>query len=478
MFPMKNYSMLKTKMNESVLVNKTVCDPMILKQNQGVAFKVSADKDGGKLQAKLPFYRLTGQLPRQLTEPIGQGEYIGFVKNIQEHGDAFVECAEVKEKYGRDAYIHPTTVSQCQLDEGDGICFDVHPNKTGMPQVNCPLWKGCKQEPGSVKGEFDEKIYFGWVNSTCPSTGLVTLKCNHFGTVLASRRVVDPESVTAGDLIAFTVGKTVSGQVMAGSPIFRCCGTKQRPSLGNFGEYIGKVTEASPNENTKANHEKIYFVKCIALAEIYGREAWAHTTILSECGLGPGDVVCFKVHINAKGWPQLMAPVWKILSPQNVTCPWMRCDRIKPGCVQKPLIADVGSAAGLAAYEGFSTSMAGCAGSGEGGGGGAQDNFGHPEDWTCPTCADFQFGRNSHCRRCSTANPALPPELLDKGGKGGMHVTRGGTVRAAPWMIEGAMAAVTGKGMITPSLGTIRADVMQLTGTPGGNSNIPAAFRR
>eukprot|EP00403_Amphidinium_massartii_P031001 CAMPEP_0178405654 /NCGR_PEP_ID=MMETSP0689_2-20121128/18511_1 /TAXON_ID=160604 /ORGANISM="Amphidinium massartii, Strain CS-259" /LENGTH=564 /DNA_ID=CAMNT_0020026677 /DNA_START=226 /DNA_END=1920 /DNA_ORIENTATION=+ len=40
-----------------------------------------------------------------------------------------------------------------------------------------------------------------------------------------------------------------------------------------------------------------------------------------------------------------------------------------------------------------------------------------PGDWHCPTCNDLQFARNAQCRRCGTPNPT-PPEARGKG-KGG-----------------------------------------------------------
>merc|ERR1719401_2819918 len=54
-----------------------------------------------------------------------------------------------------------------------------------------------------------------------------------------------------------------------------------------------------------------------------------------------------------------------------------------------------------------------------------------PGDWQCPGCGDYQFSRNSHCRKCGTPRPGLdpalaatpPPQLLAKGGSSNLYVS-------------------------------------------------------
>jgi len=54
-----------------------------------------------------------------------------------------------------------------------------------------------------------------------------------------------------------------------------------------------------------------------------------------------------------------------------------------------------------------------------------------PGDWQCPGCGDYQFGRNSHCRKCQTPRPGLdpalaaepPPKVVAKGGASNLYVS-------------------------------------------------------
>lgn len=38
-----------------------------------------------------------------------------------------------------------------------------------------------------------------------------------------------------------------------------------------------------------------------------------------------------------------------------------------------------------------------------------------PGDWQCTGCSDFQFARNTHCRKCQTPRPGLDPALVAQG---------------------------------------------------------------
>merc|ERR1719424_1375535 len=111
-------------------------------------------------------------------------------------------------------------------------------------------------------------------------------------------------------------------------------GQEAKSSLSCFGDFIGKISDDAESLVAMAAGQGT-FVSCLATSEMFGRDVYAHTNVLTECGLVPGDIICFKVHVNKKGWPQLTAPIWKILSPEKAGSPWVKCDKVKPGCAQK-----------------------------------------------------------------------------------------------------------------------------------------------
>merc|ERR1719424_2560414 len=118
------------------------------------------------------------------------------------------------------------------------------------------------------------------------------------------------------------------------APMLMFRGQESKSSSSCFGEFIGMISDDAESLVAMAAGQGT-FVSCLATSELYGRDVYAHTAVLKECSLVPGDIICFKVHVNKKGWPQLTAPVWKMLSPEKAVSPWTKCDRLKPGCAQK-----------------------------------------------------------------------------------------------------------------------------------------------
>ncbi|CAJ1409209.1 unnamed protein product [Effrenium voratum] len=70
-----------------------------------------------------------------------------------------------------------------------------------------------------------------------------------------------------------------------------------------FGEYVGQVKQILQNG--------CGFIECNEVKELYDQDAYVHSTVMEQCGLMPGDEVCFNVHVSAAGRPQVSAPCWK-----------------------------------------------------------------------------------------------------------------------------------------------------------------------
>merc|ERR1711920_296836 len=60
-------------------------------------------------------------------------------------GCGFVDCPDVESQHGKQAYIHSSVMGQCQLCEGNLICFKVHVSSSGNPQVSAPCWICCSE---------------------------------------------------------------------------------------------------------------------------------------------------------------------------------------------------------------------------------------------------------------------------------------------------------------------------------------------
>merc|ERR1740130_2061001 len=80
-------------------------------------------------------------------------------------------------------------------------------------------------------------------------------------------------------------------------------GQESKSSWSCFGGFIGKISDDAESLVAMAAGQGT-FVSCLATSEMFGRDVYAHTNVLTECGLVPGDIICFKVHVNKKGWPQ------------------------------------------------------------------------------------------------------------------------------------------------------------------------------
>jgi len=126
--------------NQDVYVHKSVAEPGAIDTGDIVAFQIHVNAKG-QPQASAPFWKQVGWRPKN--KPVRFGKYQGLVARLLPHGCSFLECKEVTECYGRDAYVHHAVMKQCDLVEGNLIAFDVHVSSKGKPQVSAPCWICC-----------------------------------------------------------------------------------------------------------------------------------------------------------------------------------------------------------------------------------------------------------------------------------------------------------------------------------------------
>jgi len=128
---------------QDVYVHKSVAEPGAISVGDIVAFQIHLNAKG-QPQASAPFWKQVGWRPKN--KPLRFGKYQGLVARLLSHGCSFLDCKEVSETFGRDAYVHHAVMKQCDLVEGNLIAFDVHVSSAGNPQVSAPCWICCSDD--------------------------------------------------------------------------------------------------------------------------------------------------------------------------------------------------------------------------------------------------------------------------------------------------------------------------------------------
>lgn len=308
---------------DTVYCHKTVADPSILAPNQPVAFKLHVN-DKGKKQASRPLFRLLGKATPGAE--VSWGEFQGVVTKVNANGTASVQCEDCLNKHGKEAYAHGAVVSECALRDGDIIRFDVYINPKGSPQVSLPVWKECKKgEAQQLEGHF----FTGIVKSRNIEGGFSLIHCPETGRrkdVYAHKTLVDPEWLNDGEFVAFKVHWNKSGdpQAQLDAPFWKLAGGRQQQRPPPFGNYIGVVRKILLN-----GCGFIDSPKCTAE---FQHEPYVFSSILEECQLTEGEVISFDTHVNNKGEPQLKAPCWKCINPQQA---WAEIEKVLHGAEGK-----------------------------------------------------------------------------------------------------------------------------------------------
>jgi len=129
--------------HQDVYVHKSVAEPGAISIGDIVAFQIHLNARG-QPQASAPFWKQVGWRPKG--KAVRFGKYQGLVARLLVHGSSFLDCTEVSECFGRDAYVHHAVMKQCDLVEGNLIAFDIHVSSSGNPQVSAPCWICCSDD--------------------------------------------------------------------------------------------------------------------------------------------------------------------------------------------------------------------------------------------------------------------------------------------------------------------------------------------
>jgi len=151
--PEKGFSFLTSDPSDdknTIYIHHTVASPAILEQCHVVAFKPHTNAKG-EIQASAPVWLLLGRADADTA--VSWGRFKGIVARIADSGDAWVSCPEVEAEYGKEPYIFRKVVGMCGLNVGDEVCFDLHTNEKGSPQLSSPVWKKNSDRKPGAKGQ-------------------------------------------------------------------------------------------------------------------------------------------------------------------------------------------------------------------------------------------------------------------------------------------------------------------------------------
>lgn len=147
----------QSEFEQDIYCHGSVAWPQMTAPGDVVAFGVHVNRQG-RPQASAPLWKRAGRASRGA---VSFGTHRGKVRKFLASGSGFVDCDEVKEAHGGDAFIFSSVASESGLSEGQHIAFDVHVNDRGQAQVSMPVWVCCSDEKwlqNRRSGEADERL--------------------------------------------------------------------------------------------------------------------------------------------------------------------------------------------------------------------------------------------------------------------------------------------------------------------------------
>jgi len=123
---------------DDIYVPKHIVSPEWLAEGDLVLFDFHIN-DKGKPHVSAPVWKMVGRR-EQNDQTIGILDFQGVLRrNV--NGNGFVECSEVKDKFGADVFVHGNIMAACDLELDDTLRFNIHVSAAGKPQLSAPCWK-------------------------------------------------------------------------------------------------------------------------------------------------------------------------------------------------------------------------------------------------------------------------------------------------------------------------------------------------
>jgi len=350
----KGFSFIKCSdsgFDSDIFVHKSVVDPStwVVGDRAACSIEVSAK---GNPKATAPVWKLASPMKPGIEPEFGK--LTGEVAEINDAGNAFIECEEIMQQYGKRAFCHSKVMGLCQLQVGDVIVFHLHVNGQGLPQVSLPVWKTCSnasqhgyapqvavQYPQQQKTKTwhtgtrdyppakmprivdppyrgpppqqNDDFFFGRVKHVDQAKGysLIESPDSGYERDISVKSLVAPPvvAINIDDVVAFKV-ENVAGRPNAVAPLWKLAGGEDCDVAPELGTYVGRLARRAPEGNG--------FVESEAIKKAYGKDAFVHFNVMKACHLEIGDTISFDVVENARGQPQIQSPCWKCCSTENI----------------------------------------------------------------------------------------------------------------------------------------------------------------
>jgi len=283
--------------DRDVFVHKTTAHPKYLEKDAIVAFKIHLSPKGMP-QASGAFWILVGRHSRSRLPEFA--EHQGIIRRIKSNGNAFVDCPDLSERYGRDAFVHISVIEQCGLETGDHIAFSAHVSQAGNPQVSAPCWRRCWPEEEATEEVTHQRERAPWYKESkgAPFPALPPPPRE-------PREPREPGGSTGskGDWRNDNGGRPRHWEEEeAEQP--RQQEQQQDVRIGWLpgGLHLGWVSRTDDQRGMSK-------VTCLDRSQEH--EVYVHRSVAEPVALSVGDLVAFPIHMNSKGLPQASAPFWK-----------------------------------------------------------------------------------------------------------------------------------------------------------------------
>mmetsp|Transcript_5281 Transcript_5281/g.16299 ORF Transcript_5281/g.16299 Transcript_5281/m.16299 type:complete len:703 (-) Transcript_5281:98-2206(-) len=224
----------------------------------------------------------------------------GKVKSFNTRdGRGFLECPETFVRYGRDVLLPQEKAMFNNI--GEDVFFRISLDDSGMPVVaemwpalidvgatagadSTPKKAGSQSATGAeaLGASIDEEFA-----AQAAALGLTTDDLSEEQLLEQWRALVEDGAGLEGGAAA------AAAEGMAEAPI-------SNRQAGDW--YQGEVTSFDARMARG-------FINCEGIQATFGRDVYAHRSVLAKCGAKVGDIVTFKIHVNTQGLPQASSPM-------------------------------------------------------------------------------------------------------------------------------------------------------------------------
>eukprot|EP00931_Biecheleriopsis_adriatica_P115085 TRINITY_DN90920_c0_g1_i1.p1 TRINITY_DN90920_c0_g1~~TRINITY_DN90920_c0_g1_i1.p1 ORF type:complete len:662 (-),score=161.68 TRINITY_DN90920_c0_g1_i1:181-2112(-) len=182
--------------------------------------------------------------------------------------------------------------------------------------------------PAPVPGagiEGGDEMQIAFVKKVFPDKGYTWLSENPeddtIGNIYVHHSVANPLTLEPAKAVAFKPHMSPAGKLQASAPLWALMGKVEEGAQITFGQYIGTI------ENVTRLGDG--FVNCPELKGEYKDDVYIFHKVMFMCGLMQGHEISFDIHINAKGQPQVQAPVWVKIDERGMMKELMKGEQMK-----------------------------------------------------------------------------------------------------------------------------------------------------